>query len=99
MARFPFASDSAAWQSATSGASGLTTPRGPKGESTRGNPEFRSRSDPATDPVTTAGSPRAAASILWARVRIDQCSTSTSPDSYPCWKIGFGEYEGKLLPE
>jgi len=35
--------------------------------------------EPASEPVTTAGSPRAAASSLWLKVRIDQCSTSTSP--------------------
>ena len=36
--------------------------------------------DPASEPVVTAGSPRAAASSRWVNVRIDQCSTSTSPD-------------------
>ena len=55
--------------------------------------------DPAREPVTMAGRPRAAASIRWDIVRIDQCSTSTAPDSYALRKIGFGLYVGKLLPE
>ena len=44
-------------------------------------PSFSAIEDPTSDPVTAAGSPRAAASSRCESVRIDQCSTSTPPDS------------------
>jgi hypothetical protein len=51
---------------------------------------FDAIDDPCSDPVTTAGSPRAAASRRCVKVRIDQCSTSTAPEAYASWKIGLG---------
>ncbi len=79
--RLPAGSAAAAWTSATSGTSGSSTPSGPNGESTTLNASFSAIDEPTSDPVTIAGNPRAAASRRWLSVRIDQCSTSTSPDS------------------
>ena len=45
------------------------------------NASFSAMDDPTSDPVTAAGNPRAAASRRCVSVRMDQCSTSTSPDS------------------
>ena len=77
----PAGSAAAACTSATSGASGSSSPSGPKGESTTLNASLAAMDEPTNEPVTAAGRPRAAASRRWDNVRIDQCSTSTSPDS------------------
>ena len=45
------------------------------------NASLSAMDEPTSDPVTAAGNPRAAASSRWDNVRMDQCSTSTSPDS------------------
>ena len=79
--RLPAGSAAAAWTNATSGASGSSRPSGPNGESTTLKASLSAIDEPTSDPVTAAGRPRAAASNLWLSVRIDQCSTSTSPDS------------------
>src|SRR6516225_1887065 len=97
--RLPAASAAAAWTSATSGTKGSRIPSDPADDSTRLKAGFSAIDEPTSEPVTAAGSPRAAASNRCDNVRIDQCSTSTSPDSYAARKTGFGVYVGKLLPE
>ena len=89
-ARFPSRSATAPWSRVTSGTRGATSPSGPKGESATLKASLSAIDEPCSEPVTTAGRPRAAASRRWVKVRIDQCSTSTAPDAYACWNIGFG---------
>ena len=78
-ATFPSRSATAPCTKVTSGASGARSPTGPNAVSTTLNCSLDAIDDPWSDPVTMAGSPRAAASRRWVKVRIDQCSTSTAP--------------------
>ena len=61
----PSMSASAPCTSVTSGTRGATIPTGPKAVSATVNAALSAMDDPTSDPVTTAGRPRAAASRRW----------------------------------